>query len=81
MLLSMYNQYSNKNIPVQLISSYNLGLVHIFDLLLTLSALYFSFKCNNGFKLGSFLLACCCSIFYLAYRLAIKCKNLKFDVR
>ena len=30
-------------------------------------AIYLSFKCNNGFKLESFLVACCCSPFYLIY--------------
>ena len=41
--------------------------------LLLLVALYFSFKCNKGFNLGSVLLACCCPICYIAYRLAIPC--------
>lgn len=36
-------------------------------------AIYLSFKCNKGFKLESFLLACCCSPFYLIYRIAVPC--------
>ena len=45
----------------------------IFSTLLLIYALYISFKCNKGFHLGSFLLACCCSPFYIAYRLAVPC--------
>lgn len=36
-------------------------------------ALYLSFKCNNGFDLASFLIACCCSPFYVIYRIAVPC--------
>ena len=45
----------------------------IFSTLMLIYALYISFKCNKGFHLGSFLLACCCSPFYIAYRLAVPC--------
>ena len=38
-------------------------------------ALYLSFKCNKGFHLGGFLVACCCSPCYIAYRLAVPCIN------
>lgn len=38
--------------------------------ILMLIALYLSFKYNNGFDLGGFLAACCCSPFYIAYKLA-----------
>ena len=52
-------------------------IVHIFSsivqTIVLLGALYLSFKCNKGFNLGSVLLACCCPICYLAYRLAIPC--------
>ena len=54
------------NPSVQIISS-------IIQMGLLLVALYFSFKCNKGFNLGSVLLACCCPICYTAYRLAIPC--------
>ena len=36
-------------------------------------AIYLSFKCNDGFHLGDFLIACCCSPCYVIYRLAIPC--------
>jgi len=45
----------------------------IINLLIFIIAVYLSFKCNKGFKLESFLLACCCSPFYLIYRIAVPC--------
>ena len=48
--------------------------VGIFNTILTIYALYLSFKCNKGFKFGSFLFACCCSMFYIPYILAVSCK-------
>ena len=33
-------------------------------------AIYLSIKCNNGFNLGDFLLACCCPMCYVPIRLA-----------
>ena len=38
--------------------------------MLTVFALYLSFKRNCGFSLGEFLAACCCSPFYIAYAFA-----------
>ena len=38
-------------------------------------AIYLSFQCMNGFNLGDFLVACCCSPCYIAYRLAVPCKT------
>ena len=45
----------------------------IFNTIIMVIALYMSFKCNKGFNLGSVLMACCCSIFYIPYRLAVPC--------
>tara|TARA_A100001388_G_scaffold106629_1_gene78160 strand:- start:158 stop:478 length:321 start_codon:yes stop_codon:yes gene_type:complete len=50
-------------------------LLNILQVLVFIYALYLSFKCNDGFKLGDFLLACCCSSCYVAYRLAVPCKR------
>ena len=36
-------------------------------------ALYLSFKCNKGFDLSSFLIACCCAPFYVIYRIVVPC--------
>lgn len=44
------------------------AVVHI---LLAVLAIYLSIKCNNGFNLGDFLLACCCPMCYVPIRLAI----------
>jgi len=47
--------------------------ISIINWIIFFIAIYLSFKCNNGFKLESFLLACCCSPFYLIYRIAVPC--------
>ena len=66
-----YNNHTNKG------TTGNIGntgiIISILNLLLLVYALYLSFKCNNGFNLASFLLACCCSPCYVAYRLAKPC--------
>ena len=63
-----YNNDNNKG------NTGNTGIIiGILNLLLLVYALYLSFKCNNGFNLASFLLACCCSPCYVAYRLAKPC--------
>jgi hypothetical protein len=49
-------------------------LLSILSMIILISALYLAFKCKGGFDLGQFLLALCCSPFYLAYRLAVPCK-------
>jgi hypothetical protein len=50
------------------------ALLHILDVFLFIFAIYLSFKCNKGFNLGGFLMACCCSAIYIAYKLATGCK-------
>lgn len=40
------------------------------NLAIWFGALYYAFKCGNPFD---FLAACCCSICYLAYRMAVGC--------
>lgn len=42
----------------------------IFHLVVSVFALYLAFKCNNGFDLGGFLLACCCPYIYIIYKFA-----------
>jgi hypothetical protein len=42
----------------------------IFHTVTALFAIYLSFKCNNGFAVGDFLIACCCPILYIIYRAA-----------
>ncbi len=43
-----------------------------FHSIMALVAIYLSFKCNKGFDLGSFMLACCCPYIYIIYTLATK---------
>lgn len=62
------NNFENKNI------SLGRAIIMLVDLLLFVYALYLSFKCNKGFNLGGFLMACCCSAIYIAYKLATGCK-------
>ena len=44
---------------------------NIVNILVGAYALYLSFQRNQGFDLGSFLAACCCSWCYVAYALAV----------
>ena len=44
----------------------------VFHTIMSLVAIYLSFRCNNGFDLGSFLLACCCPYLYIIYILATR---------
>ena len=53
------------------------GLIwQILNLTIFVFAIYLSFKRNNGFDLGSFLAACCCSICYVVYALAVPISQL-----
>jgi hypothetical protein len=42
----------------------------VFHTIIMVFALYLSFKCNNGFNLVDFLLACFCPVIYIIYRAA-----------
>jgi hypothetical protein len=46
-------------------------IISFFWTLVTIFAIYLTFKCNKGFNFGEFLLACCCAPFYVAYKLAV----------
>jgi len=48
-------------------------LMSIISMIIIMVALYLAFKCKGKFDLGEFLLAFCCSPFYIAYRLAVPC--------
>lgn len=47
------------------------------DVLLFIWAIYLSFVRNNGFEIGSFLVACCCSPCYIVYAYAVPVNKLK----
>lgn len=44
----------------------------VFHLIMSLVAIYLSFKCNNGFNFSSFIVAFCCPYIYIIYILATK---------
>lgn len=46
----------------------------ILYMILSLYALYLSFKCNKGFDFGSVVVAILFSPIYIVYRMAIPCK-------
>jgi len=48
---------------------------YIVMLLISIVAIYLSFKCYGRFDLGEFILAILCAPLYIAYRLAVPCVN------
>ncbi len=54
--------------------SYGSGryLYSVFHTIMSLIAIYLSFRCNGGFDAGAFLMACCCPYIYIIYVLATK---------
>ena len=44
----------------------------IFHSLMAIVAIYMSYRCNNGFHLGSFLIACTCPYIYVIYMVATR---------
>ena len=44
----------------------------VFHSIMAIIAIYLSFRCNNGFSLGSFLIACTCPYIYIIYTVATK---------
>lgn len=44
----------------------------VFHTLMSLAAIYLAYRCNKGFELGPFLVACCCPYLYIIYVLATK---------
>ena len=73
------NNKENKNSSIK-INFYQGGVKFYFayfvQVVLFFLAIYLSFKCNKGFNLLDFLLACCCTPCYIIYRLAVPCKDL-----
>lgn len=44
----------------------------VFHSIMSFIAIYLSYRCNRGFDLNSFLVACCCPYLYIIYTLATK---------
>jgi len=51
------------------------SIVSILQFMMMCFAIFLSIQCNQGFNFGSFLMACCCSPCYIAYRLALGTKG------
>lgn len=66
---SMYNE-SQVGIVTTKQSSPLRTIYSIFHMVVAIFALYLSFKCNKGFDIGSFLMACCCPYIYIVYKFA-----------
>lgn len=47
------------------------NILAILHFVVSLYAIYLSFKCNNGFNFGSFIVACCCPYIYILYAAAV----------
>ena len=45
------------------------GIIALVHFIIAILAIYLSIKCNKGFNLGDFLLACCCPMCYVPIRL------------
>ena len=57
-------------IPASTASTSFTAIYGILHLVAFIFAIYLSFKCNGEFKIGSFLVACCCPWIYIIYILA-----------
>ena len=70
----MSSESNNKDSPViyaQCQTSHYRSFYSIFHTIIALFAIFLSFKCNNGFNLPDFLLACCCPVLYILYKFAV----------
>ena len=58
--------------PVQDTQPYGRYIYSIFHTIMSITAIYLSFRCNKGFDIGSFMLALCCPYIYIIYIFATK---------
>lgn len=63
---------SEKSVVVYQTSGTGRYIYSVFHLIMSLVAIYLSFKCNKGFDIGSFIVAFCCPYIYIIYVLATK---------
>ena len=64
------NQQTEQSIIVYQTSGTGRYIYSVFHLIMSLVAIYLSFKCNKGFDMGSFVVAFCCPYIYIIYILA-----------
>jgi len=53
--------------PVQDTQQYGRYIYSVFHTIMSITAIYLSFRCNKGFDIGSFMLALCCPYIYIIY--------------
>ncbi len=63
---------AEKSVVVYQTSGTGRYIYSVFHLIMSLVAIYLSFKCNKGFDMGSFFVAFCCPYIYIIYILATK---------
>lgn len=63
---------AEKSVVVYQTSGTGRYIYSVFHLIMSLVAIYLSFKCNKGFDMGSFIVAFCCPYIYIIYVLATK---------
>lgn len=63
---------SEKSVVVYQTSGSGRYIYSVFHLIMSLVAIYLSFKCNKGFDISSFIVAFCCPYMYIIYVLATK---------
>jgi hypothetical protein len=66
------NQQTEEPVVVYQTSGTGRYVYSVFHLIMSFVAIYLSFKCNNGFNFGSFLVAFCCPYIYIIFILATK---------
>ena len=67
------NNNDQEEVNVFVIKKYDYGIMYtITHLIISMFAIYLSWKCNGGFNLGAFLIALFCPYLYILYVLAAK---------
>ena len=72
--MSSRSNEDNTQYDTQLVCTSNKGyssMYSVFHVIIGFFAIFLSFKCNRGFDLPDFLLACCCPVLYILYRFAV----------
>jgi hypothetical protein len=69
-LITTENVNPFKIVPVE--TSSGRYIFSVFHSIMSLVAIYLSFRCNNGFEIGPFFVACCCPYIYIIYILATR---------
>lgn len=64
------SNYDKQPIIIYQTNEHGRYIYSIFHLIMSLVAIYLSFKCNNGFNFGSFIFAICVPYIYIIYILA-----------